>query len=117
MSTTVSTHNHRVPLIASAAVAAVIAGAGLVGLAWNSSDSASHNPELRTPTAQDYQQYNYYHGAQPYAGLDRFSMPTPDVQGVGPHGAPGALENGGLDRFTLPSPPATPYGGKVQQGE
>ena len=66
MSATITTqHHHRVPLATALAVAGVIAAAGALGVAWEQSgDSTSPTqaPTLRTPTAQDYQQYNYYHG-------------------------------------------------------
>jgi len=79
MTTTVTTQQHRVPWIASAAVAAVIAGAGLVGLAWhNAGNSTDQGSSLRTPTAQDYAQYQrYYPGAGPYDGVDGHVPPPP----------------------------------------
>lgn len=89
MTTTVTTQQHRVPWIASAAVATVIAGAGLVGLAWhNAADSTTQGPSLRTPTAQDYAQYQrYYPGAGPYDGLDgHVPPPPPPAQAGGGHG-------------------------------
>jgi hypothetical protein len=66
MSATISTqHNHRVPLVTALAVAGVIAAGGVLGIAWDQShDSAkpAEAPALRTPTAQDYSKYDYYHG-------------------------------------------------------
>jgi hypothetical protein len=109
MTTTLTAqHHHRTPWIASAAVAAVIAGAGIVGFAWNASnDSAAGNqaPTLRTPTAQDYGQYYYLHGAQPFGGLDGHVPPAPPVMG-GSHVHP------------APPPPEPPVtsGGRVQMG-
>ncbi|HEX3223287.1 MAG TPA: hypothetical protein VHR35_12015 [Nocardioides sp.] len=64
MSATFTHQNHRVPL-AALAVAGVIAAGGVLGVAWQQSgDSAApaEAPEVRTPTAQDYGKYNYYHG-------------------------------------------------------
>jgi len=73
MSTTVTTRHQRTPLIAAAAVAAVIAGAGLFGVTVaNSHGSVAHDqaPALRTPTAQDYAQYrHYYPGDRPVGGI------------------------------------------------
>lgn len=71
MSATVTTHHqHRVPLAASLAVAGVIAAAGVVGVVWQQSGSETTDqaPALRTPTAQDYSKYDYYHGARPGGG-------------------------------------------------
>jgi hypothetical protein len=66
MSASITTrHRQHVPVIASVAVAGVIAGANVVGVAWHQSDdSASPNqaPALRTPTWRDYAKYGYYHG-------------------------------------------------------
>jgi hypothetical protein len=118
MSTTVSTHHQhsRVPLIASAAVAAVIAGAGLLSLAVNS-DSTDHAQTLRTPTAQDYSQYqHYYTGAQPFDGLDgRVPPPPPPIEQVKPVD-PGTIAMGGLDGH-LPRTPLPTGGGRVQIGQ
>jgi len=84
MSATVTTHHHhRAPWIASAAVAAVIAGAGFVSLAWGDSgpgSSQDQSPSLRTPTLQDYAQYNYFHGPRPWGGLDGHVPPAPPVK-------------------------------------
>jgi len=83
MSTTVTTH-HRTPLVAAAAVAAVIAGAGLFGLAVaNSEGSVSHDqgPALRTPTPQDYSQYQHYvPGVRPLGGGSHVPV-TPSTSG------------------------------------
>jgi hypothetical protein len=116
MSTTVSTHQHsRVPLITSAAVAAVIAGAGLFSLAVNG-DSTDHAQTLRTPTAQDYAQYqHYYTGAQPFDGIDgRVPPPPTPIEQVKPVD-PAAIAMGGLDGH-LPRTPPTTGGGRVQIG-
>ena len=82
MSATITTeHQHRVPLAASLAVAGVIAAAGVVGVVWQQSDSATTDqaPALRTPTAQDYSKYDYYHGARPNGGLDGGNHTPPDL--------------------------------------
>jgi hypothetical protein len=83
MSTTVTTH-HRTPLAAAAAVAAVIAGAGLFGVAVVNSDgsvSPDQGPALRAPTPQDYSQYrHYYPGARPLGGGARVPA-TPSTSG------------------------------------
>jgi hypothetical protein len=117
MSTTVTTHHSRVPWIASAAVAAVIAGAGLVSLAVNAGDSSGQGANLRTPTAQDYAQYqHYYAGAQPYGGLDgHVPPPAPPIDQVKP-AQPGSIAYGGLDGHVPPTPPTT-GGGRVQLGQ
>jgi len=107
MSTTVSQHHNRMPLIASAAVAAVIAGAGIVSLAWGgSSASVSHDqtPVLRTPTLQDYSQYNYYHGPRWWGGLDGHTPPAPPAKAAG----------GGQGQV---SSPGTTSGGQTQVGQ
>jgi hypothetical protein len=117
MSTTVTTHHHsRVPLIASAAVAAVIAGAGLLSIAVNG-DSTDHAQTLRTPTGQDYAQYqHYYTGAQPFDGLDgRVPPPPPPLEQVKPVD-PGSIAMGGLDGH-LPRTPLPTSGGRVQIGQ
>jgi hypothetical protein len=118
MSTTVTTSHHRVPWLASAAVVAVLAGAGLVGVAWeNSGSSASHQaPVLRTPTAQDYTQYrHYYPGGDPYAGLDGHVPPAPPLAAAGgpqAHVPPApAPAEGGLDGHVPPAPPIPAEGG------
>ena len=108
MTATITAHPHRAPWIASAAVATVIAGAGLVGLAWhNAGDSTDPSPTLRPPTAQDYAQYQrYYPGAGPYDGLDGHvppPPPPPPLQAEGGHGQ-GAHS------------PATTSGGQTQIG-
>jgi hypothetical protein len=107
MSATISTQpRQRMPLAASLAVAGVIAAAGALGFAWQqSSDSTAPTqaPTLRTPTAQDYSQYNYYHGARPWGGLDGHVPPAPPAQG-----------DGGVDGQTQPAP--TTSGGRVQTG-
>ena len=117
MSTTVTTHHSRVPLIASAAVAAVIAGAGLVSVAVNSGDSTGQGGTLRTPTAQDYAQYqHYYAGAQPFDGLDgHLPPPPPPIEQVKP-AQPGSFAYGGLDGHVPPTPPTT-SGGRTQIGQ
>jgi hypothetical protein len=116
MSTTVTTHHSRVPLIASAAVAAVIAGAGLVSLAVNG-DSSGQGGTLRTPTAQDYAQYqHFYAGAQPFDGLDgHVPPPAPPIEQVKP-AQPGSVAYGGLDGHVPPAPPTT-GGGRTQIGQ
>jgi hypothetical protein len=95
--TTQQPHQHRVPWIASAAVAVVIAGAGLVGLAvHNAGDSTDQGPSLRTPTAQDYAQYQrYYPGAGPYDGVDgHVPPPPPPAQAGSGDGSPGTTSGG-----------------------
>jgi hypothetical protein len=84
MSATIATRpRHRVPLAASLAVAGVIAAAGALGVAWHQSDDSAPTeaPTLRTPTAQDYSQYNYHHGARPSGGLDGHVPPAPTTSG------------------------------------
>jgi hypothetical protein len=123
MSTTVTTHHHRTPWIASAAVAAVIAGAGLVSLTLgNAGDSVSNDqaPSLRTPTLQDYAQYNYYHGARPWGGLDGHVAPAPPAEAAGgqSHVSAPPATIGGLDGHVPPAPPpATTSGGRTQIGQ
>jgi hypothetical protein len=134
MSATVSTHQHqrRVPLATALAIAGVITAAGALGFAWEQShDSAKpvETPALRTPTAQDYSQYNYYHGQK--AGIaeqqDGVSKAGPNdfenaqvaeqAQGEARAGSNGVTNaqvsehQEELQKFT--SPP----GGKVQLGE
>ena len=117
MSTTVTTHHSRVPWIASAAVAAVIAGAGLLSLAVNGTGSTDQGSALRTPTAQDYSQYqHYYPGAQPFDGLDgRVPPPPSPIEQVKPVD-PGSIAMGGLDGH-LPRTAPTTGGGRVQIGQ
>src|SRR4051795_348595 len=107
MSATISTHSRQhMPLAASLAVGGVIVAVGALGFAWQqSSDSTapSQAPTLRTPTAQDYSQYNYYHGARPWGGLDGHVPPAPPPQ-----------VRGGLDGQARPAPTAS--GGRVQIG-
>src|SRR3954470_19379049 len=97
MPATISTQpRHRTPLAASLAVAGVIAAAGALGVAWQQSGDStapSQAPTLRTPTAQDYSQYNYYHGARPWGGLDGHVPPAPPPQA-----------RGGLDGQARPAP-------------
>jgi hypothetical protein len=110
MSATVTTHHasHRVraPWMAAAAVAAVIAGAGAVSLAIGTSgDSTSDQaPVLRTPTLQDYAQYNFLHGPrESFGGLDGHTPPTVK-------GGDGQSQGGS-------SSPATTSGGQTQIGQ
>lgn len=107
MSATVTTHNLRAPWLAAAAVAAVIAGAGAVSLAvGNSGDSTSdQTPVLRTPTLQDYAQYNFLHGPRAsWGGVDGHTLPQASFQG-------GAVSGEGA------SSPATTSGGQTQIGQ
>jgi hypothetical protein len=143
MSATATTHHAshhvRAPWLAAAAVAAVIAGAGAVSLAIGSSgDSTSdQTPVLRTPTLQDYAQYNYLHGPrESFGGLDGHTLPAPRVgAGVGQASSlegtvGGGHQWGGLDGHTPPalrsgvgqsqggsSSPATTSGGQTQIGQ
>jgi hypothetical protein len=112
MSTTASTHNHRVPLIASAAVVAVIAGAGVVGLAWNSNDSASHQGQVLTPpTAQDYSKYgHYYHGQNYYSGENEW-------RGLDGHTPPLAPPAHAGNAQQAPGSPTAPHSGGTQVGQ
>jgi hypothetical protein len=107
MSATISTQpRQRMPLAASLAVAGVIAAAGALGVVWHQSGDSTaptQAPALRAPTAQDYSQYNYYHGARPWGGLDGHVPP-----------APPAKAQGGLDGKSPLTP--TTSGGRVQTG-
>ena len=64
---TVTTHDHRVPWIASAAVAAVIAGAGLVTLAAGGlGGSSDQTPAQHTPAQLDFLKAPPFHGLPGY---------------------------------------------------
>ena len=107
MSATISSQpRQHMPLAASLAVAGVIAAGGALGVAWQQSGDSTaptEAPGLRTPTAQDYSQYNYYHGARPWGGLDGHVPPAPPPQG-----------HRGLDGQVRSAP--TTSGGRVQTG-
>jgi len=75
---TSASHHRPVPIVASLAVAAVIAGGTALGIAWNDSgDSAAPGdaPSLRTPTWQDSTKYDYYHGSNA-PGAPSFEPPA-----------------------------------------
>jgi hypothetical protein len=81
MSATITTqHHHRVPLATALAVAGVITAAGALGVAWEQSGDSTaptQAPTLRTPTAQDYSQYNYYHGPNTQTGQQHTGQSPP----------------------------------------
>jgi hypothetical protein len=126
MSATITTqqqqqqHHHRMPLIAGLSVAGVVVAAGVVGVAWhNASDTTTQHqaPVLRTPTPQDYAQYQHYYAGSragaPAAGQGPIAM-----GGLDGHVAPQPPTSaGGLDGHVAPQPPATSYGGRVQLGQ
>jgi len=71
MSATITTPQHRrVPLATALAIAGFLVAGGALGFAWEQSQDSpapAEAPALTAPTAQDYSQYNYYHG--PNAGV------------------------------------------------
>jgi hypothetical protein len=71
MSATISTSQHRrLPLATGLAIAGAITAAVALGVGWEQSHDSpapAQAPALRTPTAQDYSLYNYYHG--PHVGV------------------------------------------------